>query len=145
MADDSKSLNAEQKKALSAILNNNYSAVYIDGGAGSGKSFVIREAKKVLEKNMKNVEIVAPTGIAAENVNGTTLHSLLKSMCVCKKIYKKKYTCVLIFIFPTVYIHLFVYILYIYTKKYTLSSKYVKNQNTIMFLLSIIFIIKIVI
>ena len=48
--------------------------VFLTGGAGCGKSFVIDEAKRRLKKLRRNVVVCAPTGIAAVNVGGTTVH-----------------------------------------------------------------------
>ena len=46
----------------------------ISGTAGTGKSFLINCLKGLLQKV---VRIAAPTGVAAFNVQGCTLHSLL--------------------------------------------------------------------
>ena len=49
--------------------------VLIEGPAGTGKSFLLKAiVGKLHEKNL-NVVVVAPTGIAAVNVGGRTIHS----------------------------------------------------------------------
>ena len=50
--------------------------LYLCGEAGSGKSTVINELVHLCEHQKKNVAICAPTGIAAVNVRGTTIHKL---------------------------------------------------------------------
>jgi hypothetical protein len=49
----------------------------LTGLAGSGKSKLIQEVKKLYEHHGKGVKICAPFGIAAANVGGCTLHNLL--------------------------------------------------------------------
>ncbi|MBS1720799.1 MAG: AAA family ATPase [Armatimonadetes bacterium] len=46
-------------------------AIFVTGGAGTGKSTLIR----YLQTNLKNIAVVAPTGVAALNVGGATIHS----------------------------------------------------------------------
>ena len=43
--------------------------------AGVGKSHVIRECIDLLKHQRKIIALVAPTGVAAVNINGTTIHS----------------------------------------------------------------------
>ena len=47
--------------------------IFISGKAGTGKSFLITIIKGLLSKKYA---VVAPTGIAAKNVGGRTIHSL---------------------------------------------------------------------
>ncbi len=47
--------------------------VFLTGKAGSGKTTLL---KHIAEKTSKNFVIVAPTGIAAINAGGTTIHSM---------------------------------------------------------------------
>lgn len=49
--------------------------IFLSGKAGTGKSFILQEAIKELVKT-KNVAVVAPTGVAANNVHGATIHSV---------------------------------------------------------------------
>lgn len=54
--------------------------IIVQGKAGSGKSTVIKEIVRLiqLELGFEAVEVAAATGMAAVNVKGKTLHSLLK-------------------------------------------------------------------
>ena len=63
----------EQKKAYDTIMNTDHN-VFLTGGAGSGKSEII---KRVID-NSDHPIVLAPTGIAAINVNGITIHHFLK-------------------------------------------------------------------
>jgi len=49
--------------------------VFLSGKAGTGKSFITKEAIRLLEDNGKNVIAIAPTGVAANNIGGATIHS----------------------------------------------------------------------
>jgi ATP-dependent exoDNAse (exonuclease V) alpha subunit len=49
--------------------------VFLTGKAGTGKSHVTREAMRQLKENGLRVAALAPTGIAANNIGGATLHS----------------------------------------------------------------------
>ena len=62
----------EQEYALEKMRNG--CNVFITGEAGTGKSEVVKAFIKEAEENGKNVLITAPTGIAADNLNGETLH-----------------------------------------------------------------------
>lgn len=50
--------------------------VLLTGGAGTGKTVVLREAVKQLEQAGKTVLVCAPTGVAAVHIGGTTIHNL---------------------------------------------------------------------
>lgn len=50
--------------------------VFLTGKAGTGKSYVVKTAIDLLTKMGKNVVALAPTGIAANNINGQTIHSM---------------------------------------------------------------------
>jgi ATP-dependent exoDNAse (exonuclease V) alpha subunit len=55
------------------VLNSGYN-VFMTGGAGTGKSFILR---KFIEKSTEqglNVMVTAPTGVAALNIGGITIH-----------------------------------------------------------------------
>jgi ATP-dependent exoDNAse (exonuclease V) alpha subunit len=56
-------------------LEENYPFVCVTGNAGTGKSVLIREIVKKYSKNSGGVIVLAPTGVAANNVNGRTIHS----------------------------------------------------------------------
>jgi ATP-dependent DNA helicase PIF1 len=66
-------MNPEQKLALDDVLNGH--SVFITGGAGVGKSFLVN--KIVQATTHKNVGVCAMTGCAALLINGSTLHSYL--------------------------------------------------------------------
>lgn len=66
-------LDQQQRQALEqARANKN---LFITGGAGTGKSHLIRYITNELQLAQKNVVILAPTGLAAFNVSGQTIHS----------------------------------------------------------------------
>lgn len=50
--------------------------IFLTGKAGSGKSHVTREVIKLLQASGKKIIALAPTGIAANNVGGQTIHSM---------------------------------------------------------------------
>ena len=70
----SMSLSDEQNSALEVALSKP-GVTLITGSAGTGKSFILRELVKRLSVN-GDVAIAAPTGLAAQNVGGVTLHRL---------------------------------------------------------------------
>ena len=68
-------INPEFRAALDAVLSG-APLVFVTGSAGTGKSTWI----DVLQRSTrKNLAIVAPTGVAALNVKGQTVHSFCKS------------------------------------------------------------------
>ena len=62
-------LSTEQQSALDMALGLESGAAYITGKAGTGKSVTIREFRK-----QRKVIMLAPTGLAAINVGGSTIH-----------------------------------------------------------------------
>ena len=62
---------ADYAKALDTLLNKE-EHVFLTGNAGTGKTTLINEFQK---QTSKNLSIVAPTGVAAVNVGGETIHS----------------------------------------------------------------------
>ena len=66
--------NKEFFKALD-IVNNTSDNLFVTGKAGSGKSTFI---SYVLKHTNKNYIVVAPTGVAAVNVEGRTIHSFFQ-------------------------------------------------------------------
>jgi ATP-dependent DNA helicase PIF1 len=66
-------LNAEQQ-AVFDFVNHNDEHVFISGKAGVGKSHVI---KWLRQSCRKRIAVCAPTGIAALNVSGSTIHNLI--------------------------------------------------------------------
>ena len=67
-------LNDEQQRAYDAALAG--FNLFITGGAGTGKSTVVRAIKQRLANTCL---VAAPTGLAALNIDGVTIHSLFKS------------------------------------------------------------------
>lgn len=73
---EEKRLNVEQGKALE-ILNSGVN-VFLTGNAGTGKSFLIDYFINSISK-YKRVLVCAPTGLAALNIGGTTIHRAFKA------------------------------------------------------------------
>ncbi|XP_026824779.1 uncharacterized protein LOC113561784 [Ooceraea biroi] len=60
-------------------LDNSISRLYVSGEGGTGKSFLIKTIKCWIKQYLnKDTAIAAPTGIAAFNVDGLTVHRLLQ-------------------------------------------------------------------
>lgn len=68
-------LSCEQKKALKLSLKRE--SLFITGGAGTGKSYIIKRIIKELERIKLNISVTASTGTASYNINGCTVHSAL--------------------------------------------------------------------
>ncbi len=64
-------VNSEFRKAL-GLLENTSENVFITGKAGTGKSTLLEYFKSITEKR---IVVLAPTGVAALNVKGQTIHS----------------------------------------------------------------------
>ena len=56
-------------------LESNAPVVFLTGRAGTGKTTFVHYVRKNIHKN---IVVVAPTGIAAINVGGQTIHSFFK-------------------------------------------------------------------
>ncbi|MDR1833005.1 MAG: AAA family ATPase [Fusobacteriaceae bacterium] len=67
-------LGEEQAKVYD-IMENTNQTMYITGKAGSGKSFLLQY---FMRNSKKRVAAVAPTGVAALNINGQTIHSFFR-------------------------------------------------------------------
>lgn len=83
-------LNDEFRKALD-VAEKTDKNVFITGRAGTGKSTLLTYFRS---KTKKKVVVLAPTGVAALNVKGQTIHSFFKfkpdvTLQSVKKIYKK--------------------------------------------------------
>ena len=70
-AEDSIDLNPEFRKALE-WMEDSLRHVFVTGRAGTGKSTLLTYFRR---KTRKNVVVLAPTGVAAINVGGQTIHS----------------------------------------------------------------------
>lgn len=67
-------LNPEFKKAFE-LMENSGKNVFVTGKAGTGKSTLLKYFR---ENTAKEVVVLAPTGVAALNVEGQTIHSFFK-------------------------------------------------------------------
>jgi ATP-dependent DNA helicase PIF1 len=67
-------INEDFKRALELIEGQNQST-YITGKAGTGKSTLLKYLRATTKKN---VVVLAPTGLAAINVGGQTIHSFFR-------------------------------------------------------------------
>jgi ATP-dependent DNA helicase PIF1 len=67
-------LSSKQQDFVKSVLSGQ--SVFLTGKAGTGKSFVVKHAIKSLQAKGLNVVALAPTGIAANNIGGQTLHSM---------------------------------------------------------------------
>lgn len=65
---------SKQQEFLDAVLAGQNA--FLTGKAGTGKSFVVKEAISQLQQTGKKVVALAPTGIAANNIGGQTIHSM---------------------------------------------------------------------
>ncbi len=68
------SVTSEMKLALKAIASGE-SPIFISGGAGTGKSTLLKMIRKLANSSLA---VLAPTGIAALNVSGMTIHSFFR-------------------------------------------------------------------
>ena len=57
------------------FINQTHRSVFLTGKAGTGKTTLLRE---IIQTTHKNTVVVAPTGIAALNAGGVTIHSLFQ-------------------------------------------------------------------
>ncbi len=71
---DNFEINDQFQKALD-YMENTHEIVYIAGRAGTGKSTLLNIFRQNTEKN---IVVLAPTGVAALNVKGQTIHSFFK-------------------------------------------------------------------
>ena len=69
-------LNSQQQSAFDVMTSGH--SCFITGNAGTGKSYLINEYINWCNDNNKSIMVCAPTGIAAINVNGSTLHRAFK-------------------------------------------------------------------
>ncbi len=67
-------MNKERDIAKEFILNTNRN-LFLTGRAGTGKTTLLKE---VLKETNKNTVVVAPTGVAAINAGGVTIHSMFQ-------------------------------------------------------------------
>lgn len=67
-------LTTEFKECLN-LMENSGDNMFITGNAGTGKSTLV---KYFIKNTNKNVVVVAPTGVAALNIGGQTIHSFMR-------------------------------------------------------------------
>jgi len=65
----------EEQRTIFDILEKSNENVFITGRAGTGKSVLLQHFRY---KSSKQMVVVAPTGVAALNVGGQTIHSLFR-------------------------------------------------------------------
>src|SRR5271170_1904239 len=65
-------LSETQMRAMELVFQGHN--VFVTGGAGTGKSFLLQELVGRLREAGKRVIVAASTGVAAFNVRGVTLH-----------------------------------------------------------------------
>ena len=63
---------SEEYRTVQELLKTGYPIVFVTGNAGTGKTTLIHYLKNLLERN---VVVLAPTGVAALNAGGMTIHS----------------------------------------------------------------------
>lgn len=68
------SLSTEAQYTL-RFINQTNKSVFLTGKAGTGKTTLLKE---IIRSTHKNVVVVAPTGIAALNAGGVTIHSIFQ-------------------------------------------------------------------
>lgn len=66
----------KQKEFVDEVLKG--SNVFLTGKAGTGKSYIVNWLIDELKRKGKKVAALAPTGIAANNIKGQTLHSFFQ-------------------------------------------------------------------
>ena len=84
-------LNEQFKKAISVMEDSNKN-VFVTGKAGTGKSTLLTYFRSVTKKK---IVVLAPTGVAALNVKGQTIHSFFRfkpdiTVDTVKKTYAKE-------------------------------------------------------
>lgn len=67
-------ITAEAKYTLQ-FINQTQRSIFLTGKAGTGKTTLLRE---IIKTTHKNTVVVAPTGIAALNASGVTIHSMFQ-------------------------------------------------------------------
>ncbi len=67
--------NNTQAEQTIRLINQTNKSVFLTGKAGSGKTTLL---KHLLDNTHKNTVVVAPTGIAALNAGGVTIHSMFQ-------------------------------------------------------------------
>ncbi|PWA06927.1 helix-turn-helix domain-containing protein [Flavobacterium psychrotolerans] len=66
---------SEAAKYTLQFINQTQRSIFLTGKAGTGKTTLLKE---IIQSTHKNVVVVAPTGIAALNASGVTIHSMFQ-------------------------------------------------------------------
>ncbi len=66
---------SEAAKYTLQFINQTQRSIFLTGKAGTGKTTLLRE---IIKSTHKNTVVVAPTGIAALNASGVTIHSMFQ-------------------------------------------------------------------
>jgi len=66
---------SDEQNEVFKLIENTKETIYVTGKAGTGKSILLQY---FVEHTKKRVVVVAPTGVAALNVGGQTIHSFFK-------------------------------------------------------------------
>lgn len=65
----------DKAEAILKFINHTDKSIFLTGKAGTGKTTLLR---KIIQTTHKNTVVVAPTGIAALNAGGVTIHSMFQ-------------------------------------------------------------------
>ena len=65
----------DRQEAIIRFVNQTDQSIFLTGKAGTGKTTLLR---KIIQSTHKNTVVVAPTGIAALNAGGVTIHSMFQ-------------------------------------------------------------------
>lgn len=77
-------LNNKQIQAIKAVKDGKN--VFITGGAGVGKTHLIKHIVQEMVKNKIEYDVVAPTGVAALQINGSTIHHYFGLRVYCDQL-----------------------------------------------------------
>jgi hypothetical protein len=66
---------SDRPEAILKFINQTNKSIFLTGKAGTGKTTLLR---KIIQTTHKNTVVVAPTGIAALNAGGVTIHSMFQ-------------------------------------------------------------------
>ncbi len=65
----------EERALAKTFIEDTKRHIFLTGRAGSGKTTLLKE---IIDTNQKNTVVIAPTGVAAINAGGVTIHSLFQ-------------------------------------------------------------------
>ena len=64
--------------SLGSISSKKWPYFFLTGSAGTGKSYLIKMIINWLDQHKNRYLLLAPTGVAAQNIGGFTIHSALR-------------------------------------------------------------------